>query len=913
MPKGDLLRLRFDAFELDEADARLTRAGRPVALAPKAFSVLCALARQSGQLMTKDALLDAVWGHQHVSESVLKTIISELRSALSDDARQPRYIETASRRGYRFIGVARPAPAAEPQPGGRVPPMPPAAPLPDEAHGPPMIGRQAALERLRGAWADASEGRRRIVWITGEAGVGKTTLIESFAAGLGAVRCAHGQCVGEFGAGEPYLPLLEALGALCRNDAALVPLMRAVGPTWLLQLPWLSSDAERDALQRALAGANQDRMLRELGELLDRYAQQQPLLLITEDLHWSDHATVRLIDHVARRRSPARLLWLASFRLAEVVSSDHPLKALRHELRLHRLCEEVALDPFSERELAQYIESRIPGVDAPENLVRALHARTEGLPLFVVNVIDDLAAQGALRAASGAADALAGPLEVPESLAGIIEAQIERLPPEQQALLEAASVCGVEFRAGTVAAALERDAEWVGERCDELARRQHWLAAPALERMPDGFLDGRYAFRHALYQHVFYRRIGSVARARLHRRIAGQMERGRACGLAVTPAELASHYERGQDVPSALRHYADAAASALKHFAPTEALHLTRHGLSLLPHCPEGIERNQLEMALLRPRATALQQLQGAAAAETRAVFERVLALADLLPARTAHGLELGLGWSYFVQGEYGKARALAARIDAAAQDRADHALHVAACNLLGATLCYQGDLAEARQWLEQGLEAFAGLAARFEQAPLVVDLDVAMRTRLSIALLHLGLPDPAQQHSDVALARAASLGQPVTQMLALAYAALLQGRLGRPERALELADAMLKVVSDHALAEGEGPALGLRGWALAHLGQPEAALPLIQQGCELQLQRGNLGGGTTALLGYAAEAFALAGRWPEAQAKIDEALALARRIGEGLFLPDLLLLQERIGRGRDQLDRTPGPAAPDA
>src|SRR5262245_42479774 len=104
MEPVDALRLRFDTFELDEADARLKRAGAPVALAPKAFAVLCTLARQPGILVTKDALLDAVWGHRHVSESVLKTTISEVRAALNDDAKKPRFIETASRRGYRFIG-----------------------------------------------------------------------------------------------------------------------------------------------------------------------------------------------------------------------------------------------------------------------------------------------------------------------------------------------------------------------------------------------------------------------------------------------------------------------------------------------------------------------------------------------------------------------------------------------------------------------------------------------------------------------------------------------------------------------------------------------------------------------------------------------------------------------------------------
>lgn len=103
---GEALLLRFDRFELDEAEARLTCAGEPVALAPKPFALLCALARTPGLLVTKNALLDLVWGQRFVTESVLKSAISELRAALDDDPKQPRYIETVSRRGYRFIAAA---------------------------------------------------------------------------------------------------------------------------------------------------------------------------------------------------------------------------------------------------------------------------------------------------------------------------------------------------------------------------------------------------------------------------------------------------------------------------------------------------------------------------------------------------------------------------------------------------------------------------------------------------------------------------------------------------------------------------------------------------------------------------------------------------------------------------------------
>ena len=128
--------LRFDCFELDEADARLARAGEPVALAPKPFAVLCALARKPDKLVTKNELLDAVWGHRFVTDSVLKSAISEVRAALGDDPKQPRYIETVSRRGYRFIAATAGTPS---QSGAAVEPNGAGAPAHDIPRTPPRV------------------------------------------------------------------------------------------------------------------------------------------------------------------------------------------------------------------------------------------------------------------------------------------------------------------------------------------------------------------------------------------------------------------------------------------------------------------------------------------------------------------------------------------------------------------------------------------------------------------------------------------------------------------------------------------------------------------------------------------------------------------------------------------------------
>ena len=398
-------------------------------------------------------MLDEVWGHQFVTDSVLRTAISELRTALDDDARKPRFIATVSRRGYRFIAAPSAIPAA--------PSVQPHVSSVAAVHAPHFIGRAEPLSRLHRAWDIACSGKRAIVWVAGEPGVGKTTLIEHFVATLGDVAVARGQCVEHYGAGEPYLPVLEALSELCRNDSTLVALLRAVAPTWLLQLPWLSTADEREALRRELAGVSPDRMLREMGEVLDRSGERRPLLLVTEDLHWSDRATIQLIDYIARRRGSARLMWLASFRLAEVVALDHPLNLLRHELRLHDLCEEIVLDPFSESEVADYVAERSPAIATDEAFVRALHERTDGLPLFIASVMSEMSARAAQSGGRVAPEQVAK-IAVPENLAAIIEHYIAKLENEQRTLLSAAAVCGVQFRVNTIAAALERDAAWVG-------------------------------------------------------------------------------------------------------------------------------------------------------------------------------------------------------------------------------------------------------------------------------------------------------------------------------------------------------------------------------------------------------------------------------------------------------------------
>ena len=880
------VRVRFDKFELDEANATLLREGKPVALAPTPFAVLCALARKPATLLTKNSLLDQVWGHQFVSDSVLKTTISDLRAVLEDDARQPRFIETVSRRGYRFISATTAIPDAS-----RVRANVSARRTPEAQ---PFIGRAEPLLRLRSAWDAACSGRRAVVWVTGEPGIGKTTLIEQFVAGLGDVACARGQCVEHYGTGEPYLPFLEALGELCRDDVAVVDLLRAVAPAWLLQLPWLSTAEERDALRRDLVGVAPQRMLREMGELLDRYTERRPLLLVIEDLHWSDRATVHLIDYIARRRGEARLMCLASFRLAEVVALDHPVNPLRHELRLHGLSEEILLDSFSETEVAEFVAQRSPALAGDEAFVRALHARTDGLPLFVASVAGDVIARPAQGVrGDGAADAGPPHVPVPENLAAIIDHYIAKLAAEQREVLAAAAICGVEFRLGTVAHALGRETSSVARTCEQLVRERLWLVAP---HAGHGASEQPHSFRHALYRQVLYERTAQAERAPLHRKIGAALEQERAAGSTVAAAELAMHFELGREPLTALRYYAEAAEAALARFSPEDCMLLTEHGLRLVGQAAAEPERQTLELAIATLRGLAAFRLLGAGS-EAKAALQRAYALLEEIPLHPMRGRLLhAFGFMLGLRAEYAEALAVADRAEALGSATDDAVLLSTACTVHGEVDQLQGRWRAARTWLERGLS----LAERLEvgAGEFLVDPQVALLGLLSNPLLHLGMVDQARECVRRAHARAGERRWPMAHLVSLWHGALLEVRLGNTERVAALADEMQALVDNFALAHGRTACRWFRGWADARMGKPLEGHRMIREAFEENKRLGMLAGGSETL-GYGVEALVLAGDWDAAERELAEAIGFAERYGERVYLVQLHLAAATIARAR--------------
>ena len=203
----------FPPFRLDPVNQclwrrRETAEDERLLLTPKAFAVLRYLVAHAGQLVTQDELLAAVWPETYVKPEVLKSRIFEIRSALGDRPKTPRFIETLPRRGYRFIATVHDGPAVAP-----------ALPVPSApGH---LVGREGGLETLRACLHRAMHGQRQLVFVTGEPGIGKTALVDAFqqqaAAEVPGLRLARGQCLEGYGGMEAYYPMLEALGQLCRG------------------------------------------------------------------------------------------------------------------------------------------------------------------------------------------------------------------------------------------------------------------------------------------------------------------------------------------------------------------------------------------------------------------------------------------------------------------------------------------------------------------------------------------------------------------------------------------------------------------------------------------------------------------------------------------------------------------------
>ncbi len=933
----------FRHCRLDPINQLLWRGSRVIPLRQKSFAVLQYLVAHVGQLATKEELLRAVWPETYVSDIVLKVCIRELRHALGDQKGAPQFIETVYRRGYRFIAplttASSPVSSSRLQVSGQKSggssqlsvgsgQKLETRNLKPETR---LVGRETELGQLQGWLEKALQGERQVVFVTGEPGIGKTTLVEAFLLQVGAgpracplpghpqggtptqeVWVGQGQCLDHYGADEAYLPVLEALNRLCREPGRerLVALLRRLAPIWLLQMPSLIDPVERKQLQRELSKTTRERMLREIAEVVEALTAETPLVLVLEDLHWSDYSTLDVISRLARRPEPARLLLIGTYRPVEVNRSRHPLRGLVQELKMHGSCAELPLGFLTEEHVAEYLVTRVAagtrGRAPLQRWAQVVHQRTDGNPLFMVNVVDYLVAQGAL-----AGDQPGEPrpmaslqewkhVEVPQNIQQMIEQQIERLGPEEQRMLEVASVAGTEFSVATVAAGLAAEVVEVEEFCEGLARRGQFLRSRGVSEWPDGTVAARYEFIHSLYQQICYERVTANRRLHLHRRIGERGESAYGSQASAIAAELALHFERGRDYSKAIQHRTRAAENALRRCGYREAINHLSKGLELLESLPDTPARLQQEISLRISLGLSLVATKGYAAPEVERSYTRALELCRQVEATPQLYWSLwGLQGSYYVRAELQTARVLGEELVDLAQRLQDPGLLGAAHCVLGTTLSSLGELLPARAHLEQGI-ALCGAQKHAR-------LQAICLSFTSRVLWMLGYPDQALQKIQQALTLARELAHPLTSAITSCIAALLHTGLQEVREVEKRTEEVLVLSAERGLIHWEVQAIVLRGWVLAQQGQEEEGIAQIRRGLAAYQDTGALLA-RPMLLGLLAETYRKTGRPEEGLAVTTEALALARQTGQRvqevwlLWLTGELLLQSRVKTGPRQV-----------
>jgi predicted ATPase len=569
----------FESFRLDAANQCLWRGNTRVSLMPKPFAVLQYLVENPGRLVTHEQLLGAIWPDTYVQPEVLRRYILEIRRALGDRAEAPRFVQTFPKRGYQFI-----APVIDDV-------------SPDVTTGPSstttrLVGRTSALSNLDRHLRAALSGRRRVVFVVGEPGIGKTSLVDAFeraSTAIAGVTVVRGQAVEGFGGKEAYYPIFEALGQLARGPSRtrVVDTLAAYAPTWLIQFPSLVRADQQAALQREILGATRERMVREFCEALEIITHISPLVLILEDLHWVDRSTLDVISAIARRREPAKLLVLGTFRPADLILSENPLKLLKQDLLLHRLSDEIELERLQEQDVADYVAAEFAPGDVPSGLATVIHRHSDGNPLFMTAMLDHLARQGVLAQVDGRWT-MTVPLEradpgVPETLKQMLEMQLQHASDAEQQLLKCASVAGQQFTAWSVGTMLGDSSENFEAMCESLAERQQFLKTSGMRELPDGTSTAEYAFRHALYREVLYRRLNPALRVTFHRRLAEGLERLRSPVEPEMAAEIALHFEEGHEYERAVRSLMIAAQNATRRYAHHQAVAVLEHARALLP------------------------------------------------------------------------------------------------------------------------------------------------------------------------------------------------------------------------------------------------------------------------------------------------------------------------------------------
>lgn len=764
------------------------------------------------------------------------------------------------------------------------------------APAPSIVGRDPQRAAMRRAYAGVRSGRGLLLAASGEPGIGKTALVEEFLADLRRDPerpiITRGRCVEQLAGAEAYLPILEALENLLRGEAAeeVGSAMKAAAPTWRTQVA--SADSSENSTSRELPAGSQERMKRELAALLTTISRSRPVVLLIEDLHWADISTVDILSFLGPRFAEMRVLVLVTYRPAEMAAARHPFLAIKSDLQARGLFADLSLDFLDLAAVEQYLAVTYPGHSFPPSFAAMIHARTEGSPLFVVDLVRYLRDSGGIREENGTWS-LAGPLpdspkELPASVKAMIARKIEMLDAEDRRLLVAASVQGHEFDSASLAETSGMDPAEVEERLETLERVHVFVRRGEEQEFPDRTLTLMYRFVHVLYQNMLYASLQPTRRADLSGRVARSMVSHYGEEIGGVAGRVALLFETARDFAASAQHFLAAARHAIGLFAFREAISLADRGLHALKALAGKPEVKALELGLQMTKAVALRSTTGWATPELEATFTRAQAISHELgdPPETLPVL-WAVSLFHLIRGNLAECRDRADELISRAGDTGNPAFLMGGYHMAGVAREFLGDMAESSRLLERARELHVPEEHAAYTALYGVDPGILARAMSSRPLWALGYPDRALERAR----EAAALARPQRQPLSYSFALLvLEGVLayrGEGEEAIAVGDENIALCREHGMPQEAEWSRAFKGWALITLGRLEEGIELMTDSLAVQARiKTRLA--RSMYLALLAEGLRRAGRIEKGLDAVAEGLRYAEWIGEGGYVAEL-------------------------
>lgn len=799
----------------------------------------------------------------------------------------------------------------------------------------PFVLKTQELAQLQAHLERALAGQSQIVFVTGEAGSGKTSLLVEFAR-RSQVRNRHlviagGSCNAFSGAGDPYLPFRDAMimllgdtdgpwaNAVAAHHATLVKgllphLARALltsGPDvvdvlapahlllqrvtavpgsaandWPNQLRHLISQHRVRATQPA-----PKQLFEQIRLVLEALAKQQPLLLLLDDLQWADTASLNLLFHLGQRLAESRLLIVGAFRPSEIhgwrareeqENAPHPLLLVRSELQRRFGELEISLDQAAPTAGRAFVDALVD--TEPNRLDEAFRSqlfdRTKGYPLFTRELLRTLQERAHLIQDATGRWVIATTLDwatLPTRVEAVIEQRIRRLPATCQETLKVASVIGEEFAAEVVAQVLDERPQTVIHRLsDTLANRYRLLTNIGVRRLRTQRLS-QYKFQHVLFQNYLYDTLDESERSYLHEAVGNTMEALYTEDeevLAATAVQLAHHFQKAGLPSRALPYLLLAGQRAMQLSAYENAITHLEQGLALLPLTLPSPDRDAQELAFLVALGSALVTARGSAIARVGETFRRALVLAEQRGEHEQQALALFNLWRFYSdRADYGQCNAVANQLLQIAAHSDNAAVRLTADHVLWTMSLYAGDFMRARHHAEQGIAWYRPeLHHSLTAAHAGHDPGMCCRVFAAYALWYLGYPDQARQHSQDGVNLARQVAHPFSLCMALTLGAEVHLLCRDPAAAQVYLDESLALAKAYSFTSWLELGAIFQGWAMAQAGQAEAGIHRMLYG--LDANRAMVGEDSGLhCFAQLAEAYGQVGRPAEGLALLEKAL----------------------------------------